>query len=94
MHLGEIYISCPKGNREKIKDRNASRSGLVEMEEAKVAGEAQKGMCNHVILKAASSELADMYLFTSLHLLVWSSINQEAGKFSSRAVDAAQPSDQ
>ena len=40
MQVGEVYIGCLKGNREKIKDRNGSRSGLVETKGAKVAGEA------------------------------------------------------
>lgn len=40
MQVGEAHIGCLKGNREKIKDRHAPRSGAVETKEAMETGEA------------------------------------------------------
>lgn len=40
MQVGEAHIGCLKGNREKIKDRHAPRSGVVETKEAMETGKA------------------------------------------------------
>lgn len=42
MQVGEAHIGCLKGNREKIKDRHAPRSGVVETKVAMGAGKAKK----------------------------------------------------